>query len=191
MSIITGQGDPYPAGQCTFGAVEFYHDATGKWLPSNLGNAEDWAVNAAKDGWLVSDTPSVPSVIVLGPDVQQASGLGHVGVVERVNSDGSVTAKNLNWGIDPTTPADVKFFPGSGVSFISYPSTSSPGGEKQSNGTGTSMGAEAPIGPEKMFQSIAIFSIAIVLLIAGIMLLFKKQIEAGVNTAKLAAEVAA
>ncbi len=64
----------------------------------------------------------MPSIIVLQPGVQLADPhYGHVGVVEKVNADGSVYTSDLNWG--PTASAqasvsNVTFHIGSGVDFI-------------------------------------------------------------------------
>jgi len=121
MASINGTGDFFPQGQCTYGASLQYHNATGYWVPWG-GNAKDWAANAYAYGWEVSSEPVVPSIICLQPGIQLADGIdGHVGVVQSINPDGSVTAVSLNWG---TTQAERQqytthsFKPGPGVSFI-------------------------------------------------------------------------
>ena len=82
-----GLGGPYVAGQCTQWAWFNRQD-----LPSNLGNANTWAVRAAAAGFPVNRTPSVGSIF------QTASGrYGHVGYVEAVNSDGSITVTEMNY----------------------------------------------------------------------------------------------
>jgi surface antigen len=109
-------------GQCTYWANMRYHALTGYWVPW-LGNAYQWAYGARASGWVVSATPKVPSIIVLQPGVQGAGGYGHVAIVERINSDGSVYASNYNWyangGWD--TLSYWTFRPGSGVSFVWHP----------------------------------------------------------------------
>jgi len=99
-----------------------YHQLTGYWVPW-LGNAYQWSYGAAASGWVVSSTPRVPSIIVLQPGVQGAGGYGHVAVVERINSDGSVYTSNMNWysngGWDIVSY--VTFTRGPGVSFVSHP----------------------------------------------------------------------
>lgn len=108
-------------GQCTYWANMRYHELTGHWIPW-LGNADEWAAGAAADGWVVSGTPNPngPSIIVLQPYVQGAGAYGHVAIVERVNSDGSVYTSNWNWGGGWTVTTYVTFYPGSGVSFVWY-----------------------------------------------------------------------
>ncbi len=109
--------NPFSPGQCTWWADYRYHQLTGFAIPWS-GNASAWAYNAAGyDGWVVSDTPRVPSIIVLQPGVQYASGWGHVAIVERINPDGSVYTSNYNvvgWGV----LSYATYHPGSGVSFV-------------------------------------------------------------------------
>ncbi len=94
--------DPFTAGQCTYWADYRYHQLTG-YAVTWTGNADVWAINAASTpGWVVSSTPHVPSIIVLQPGTQYAGPYGHVGVVERINSDGSVYTSDWNivgWGV--------------------------------------------------------------------------------------------
>ena len=57
-----------------------------------LGNANAWARNAAAHGYTVDRTPSAGSIF------QTSSGwYGHVGYVEGVNSDGSITVTEMNY----------------------------------------------------------------------------------------------
>ena len=121
----TGNGSTlnrFAFGQCTYWANMRYHQLTGYWVPW-LGNAYQWAYGAQSSGWVVSATPRVPSIIVLQPGVQGAGGYGHVAVVERINSDGSVYTSNYNWygngGWD--TLSYWTFRPGPGVSFVWHP----------------------------------------------------------------------
>ncbi|MBQ1298357.1 LysM peptidoglycan-binding domain-containing protein [Candidatus Saccharibacteria bacterium] len=82
-------GGPYGAGQCTQWAWYNRQD-----LPSNLGNANAWARNAAAMGYVVNRTPSAGAII------QTSSGwYGHVGYVEAVNPDGSIVMSEMNYGI--------------------------------------------------------------------------------------------
>jgi surface antigen len=121
---IAGGGlNRFAFGECTYWADLRYHQLTGYWVPW-LGNAYQWAAGAAASGWVVSSTPRVPSIIVLQPGVQGAFGVGHVAVVERINSDGSVYTSNMNMysnggGWDIVSYAT--FTPGPGVSFVWYP----------------------------------------------------------------------
>jgi surface antigen len=94
--------DPFTPGQCTYWADYRYHQLTG-YAVTWTGNADVWASMAAgTPGWIVSSTPHVPSIIVLQPGTQYAGPYGHVGVVESINSDGSVYTSDWNivgWGV--------------------------------------------------------------------------------------------
>lgn len=80
-------GGPYAGGWCTQWAWYKRQD-----LPSSLGNANTWARNAAAAGYVVNRTPSAGSIF------QTASGYyGHVGYVESVNGDGSITVTEMNY----------------------------------------------------------------------------------------------
>jgi len=109
-------------GQCTYWANMRYHQLTGYWVPW-LGNAYEWAYGASASGWIVSSRPIVPSIIVLQPGVQGAGYFGHVAVVERINSNGSVYTSDYNWyangGWDILSY--VTFTPGPGVVFVWHP----------------------------------------------------------------------
>ena len=88
---IYGLGGPYGAGQCTQWAWSKRRD-----LPSTLGNANTWASRAAAAGYVVNRTPSAGAVF------QTSSGwYGHVGYVEAVNGDGSITVTEMNYGYSP------------------------------------------------------------------------------------------
>lgn len=91
LGRIYGLGGPYGAGQCTQWAWSKRRD-----LPSTLGNANTWAARAAAAGFLVNRTPSAGAIF------QTSSGwYGHVGYVEAVNGDGSITVTEMNYGYSP------------------------------------------------------------------------------------------
>lgn len=91
LGRIYGLGGPYGAGQCTQWAWSKRRD-----LPSTLGNANTWAARAAAAGYVVNRTPSAGAVF------QTSSGwYGHVGYVEAVNGDGSITVTEMNYGYSP------------------------------------------------------------------------------------------
>lgn len=120
--VSTAASNTYPKGQCTWWACQRYHDLTGFYLPWKA-NASGWASAAnGAQGWNVSSIPpaSVPSIIVLQPGVQLADPTyGHVGVVERINADGSVYTSDQNWaGVTYPNTNYVTFRPGPGVSFV-------------------------------------------------------------------------
>lgn len=91
VGYFYGLGGPYGRGQCTQWAWYKRQD-----LPSNLGNANTWARNAAARGYTVNRTPSAGAVF------QTSSGwYGHVGYVEAVNADGSIVVSEMNYNYRP------------------------------------------------------------------------------------------
>ena len=115
-----GNGNVFPYGQCTWWADQRYYQIHGYFVPwTTQSNAWQWTARAYQFGWHVSGSPSVGSIIDLQPWVQGAYGLGHVGVVERILSNGHVIASNMNWGLYPWQVTYVEFAPGPGVTFIS------------------------------------------------------------------------
>lgn len=84
-------GSAYPWSQCTWYAyrrrVYYYHLPTGSYM----GNGQDWANTGRSLGYLVNRTPHVGAAMVFRAGQLGANRrYGHVAVVERVNSDGSV-----------------------------------------------------------------------------------------------------
>lgn len=118
-----GSGNIYgDQRQCTWYADERYHQLTGYWVPW-AADARGWLAGAQQSGWdSASQPPNAPSIIVLQPGVQMADPVyGHVGVVEKVNPDGSVTTSDLNWGPTPSARSAVStvvFRTGPGVDFV-------------------------------------------------------------------------
>jgi surface antigen len=120
LSAKSGTGNFFPYAQCTWFANQRYHELTGKYVPwTTNANAWQWVTRAYQYGWKVSSKPSVGSIIVLQPWTQGAYGLGHVGVVEKVKSNGSVVASNMNWGGNGSAVTSATFHAGPGVSFVS------------------------------------------------------------------------
>jgi surface antigen len=116
---IIGQFNFFSYGQCTWWADERYHQLHGIYVPwSTKANAWQWATRALDFGWHVSPTPQVGDIIDLQPNIQGASNLGHVAVVERILSNGHVITSNLNWGSNPAKVTYIEFAPGPGVNFI-------------------------------------------------------------------------
>lgn len=122
VAVSSPSSDLYQKGQCTYWASERYHQLAGYYASNSWGNAQTWAANAkSTQGWVVSSKPIAPSIICLQANVQGASSQGHVAVVEKVNTDGSVYTSNMNWGLSAAARAQVShwpFKPGPGVSFI-------------------------------------------------------------------------
>ncbi len=98
--VSSGTGSlSWPIGQCTYWANLHYHALSGHWVTWS-GNAWQWVSGARAAGWNVSTTPHVPSIIVLYPYTQGASGYGHVAVVENIVSNVTpitVVTSNMNW----------------------------------------------------------------------------------------------
>ena len=121
VTVTNGSGSlNWPVGQCTYWANLRYHALTGHWVSWN-GNADQWMAGARAAGWNVSQSPHVPSIIVLMPDVQLASSYGHVAVVEKVINSTTVYTSDMNWwanggGWDIVSYVD--FNVGSGVWFV-------------------------------------------------------------------------
>ena len=85
----------YGGGQCV-GYATWYRNVSGRSplraIPTNWGNANAWARNAAAAGFLVNRSPEVGAIF------QTSSGwYGHVGVVTGVNADGSITVEEANY----------------------------------------------------------------------------------------------
>jgi len=65
-------------------------------LNTMLGNAGTWD-NTAGNGAYVSATPQVGSIVVWEAGVSGAGNVGHVAVVEKVNSDNTILISESNW----------------------------------------------------------------------------------------------
>ncbi len=116
-----GWSNPYPYGQCTWYASQRFQQLHGFYVPwTTNANAWQWTARAYDYGWRVSSRPSVGAIVDLQPWVQGAYSFGHVGVVEQVFADGSVTASNMNWGVYYWQVSRIHVAPGYGVTFISY-----------------------------------------------------------------------
>ena len=87
-------GNAYPARQCTWWAY-IRRQQLGLPVGSYLGNGAQWASKARALGYLVNNTPHVGAARVFAPGQRVTNwyanaAYGHVAIVERVNSDGSV-----------------------------------------------------------------------------------------------------
>lgn len=81
----------YDYGWCTWWAAKRRADI-GRPIPSNLGNANTWAVLAQRAGFTVDTTPEAGAVAYY----RFIGGLGHVGYVEQINDDGSAWLSDMN-----------------------------------------------------------------------------------------------
>ena len=84
-------GNRYYYGECTWYA---YNRRVQLGLPvgSFWGNANTWAIRASSAGFVVNHTPSVGAIFQT-----TAGSYGHVGVVESVNPDGTITISEMNY----------------------------------------------------------------------------------------------
>ncbi|MEK8070750.1 CHAP domain-containing protein [Rhodococcoides navarretei] len=75
-----------PAGQCTWGAKNYWKVATG-YYPNIHGNAKDWGNDARANGWTVVADAQARSIVVFQPGVHGADrNYGHVGWVDSVEN---------------------------------------------------------------------------------------------------------
>jgi surface antigen len=98
--------NPFPAGQCTWGADNLAHlfmDTDSSAYPAGhnfidvWGNALNWASSAAGNGWTVVTTPHRDSIVVFQPGVQGADApYGHVAWVTAVYSNGTFQIEEMN-----------------------------------------------------------------------------------------------
>lgn len=101
-------------GQCTWWAIE-RRAAMGKPLPGGaLGNAADWIYTLA-GRYNINQTPARGAVL------QNGGGYGHVGVVETVNDDGSITISEMNnYAAGGAFAVDMRTIPASAVGNFNY-----------------------------------------------------------------------
>ncbi|MGW9856518.1 surface antigen [Staphylococcus hominis] len=90
-SALNNQGNHYYFGNCTYYAFD-RRQQLGRSVGSYWGNANNWANSARSAGLVVDHRPEVGAIF------QTTAGYyGHVGVVERVNNDGSFYVSEMNW----------------------------------------------------------------------------------------------
>jgi len=90
MSYGTGACPSYAYGNCTCYAY-FRRTQLGLGVGANWGNANAWAANAARDGYVVDQTPSVGAIMQSG-----GGWYGHVAIVESIAENGDVTISEMN-----------------------------------------------------------------------------------------------
>lgn len=83
-------GNKYAFGNCTWYAYE-RRMQLGRPVGSFWGNASSWGIYARSAGYVVNNQPQAGAVLV-----ERSGYYGHVGVVETVNSDGSITISEMN-----------------------------------------------------------------------------------------------
>lgn len=104
--LSPSEANPGVFGQCTWYAsgrtAQLRGGTEGSWAPTgdknDFPNANEWYLPSSLEGsnWFVSDTPQVGSVAVFRKYLDTE--FGHVGVVEKVNSDGTLTISQFNGG---------------------------------------------------------------------------------------------
>lgn len=82
-------------GQCTEWADGRYFQLTGIHVPF-IDHAGNWSKYAPYEGWVVSKTPIVPSIVVLTPRPEDTASPGHVSVVENIYDDGFICTSHWN-----------------------------------------------------------------------------------------------
>lgn len=86
----TTPGNTNAWGNCTWYAWERRYEM-GRPLPSGaIGHAAQWNTSLGSMGYRVDTTPSVGAIF------QNGGGYGHVGIVEAINSDGSILVSEMN-----------------------------------------------------------------------------------------------
>ncbi|WP_017547803.1 LysM peptidoglycan-binding domain-containing protein [Salinicoccus carnicancri] len=87
----------YYWGDCTWYVFE-RRQQLGKPVGNNWGNASNWDNAARSQGYSVSSRPSVGAILQANAWTNSAWGMGHVAIVERINSDGSILVSEMNFG---------------------------------------------------------------------------------------------
>ena len=90
-TVVAGNG--YSYGYCTYYAYNRRAEI-GRPIGGNWGNAVSWSAMARASGFRVDHTPEAGAVIQNGGGW---GGYGHVGIVERVNGDGSLVVSDMNY----------------------------------------------------------------------------------------------
>lgn len=93
---ISSAANYYAYGDCTWHVFERLSEM-GKSVSSSFGNASNWDNAAWGAGMTVDNSPSVGAIMQLDPGQGGAGSMGHVAVVEAVNTDGSIQISEMNW----------------------------------------------------------------------------------------------
>jgi surface antigen len=112
--IALSPGNGYAYGYCTYYAYNRRAEI-GKPIGGNWGDAVAWVTYARAAGFDADHTPSTGAVIQNGGGW---GGFGHVGIVEKINDDGSLLVSDMNyagWNIVST-----RTVPASSVSSYNY-----------------------------------------------------------------------
>lgn len=112
--MVISPGNGYAFGYCTYYAYNRRAEI-GKPIGGNWGDAVAWAAYARASGFEVDHTPGTGAVIQNGGGW---GGFGHVGIVEKVNDDGSLTVSDMNY--DGWNVISTRTVPASSVSSYNY-----------------------------------------------------------------------
>lgn len=97
-SFVISYGGSGPCGGYAFGYCTCHafsrRAELGRPIGSNWGNAASWAYLARASGFQVNNTPAPGAII---QNIGGWGGLGHVGIVEQVNADGSLLVSDMNY----------------------------------------------------------------------------------------------
>ena len=90
----TSGGNRNAYGNCTWFAWEYRQDI-GRPLPNAvLGHANTWNLSLGRMGYLINRSPAVGAIMQSSAG---GGGYGHVAVVTGIDSDGSVTVREMNY----------------------------------------------------------------------------------------------
>ncbi|WP_444544736.1 LysM peptidoglycan-binding domain-containing protein [Staphylococcus americanisciuri] len=94
-SPVFNHANLYDWGQCTWHVFN-KRQAAGRPISTYWWNANAWDDNAARDGYVINNSPAVGSIL------QSDLGYyGHVAYVERINADGSILVSEMNYSAGP------------------------------------------------------------------------------------------
>ncbi len=96
-SSVSYGANYYYWGDCTWYVFE-RRQQLGKPVGNNWGNASNWDNAARSQGYSVSNSPSVGAILQANAWTNFAWGMGHVAIVERINSNGSILVSEMNFG---------------------------------------------------------------------------------------------
>lgn len=91
--------NPYPGGQCTWGAAEMCQCLQNIAQYGNFGNGGDWFAHAQSIGLETSNTPNVGWLVSLST-LGWPDGPGDVGLVIGVKPNGDIIRYGVNWHQD-------------------------------------------------------------------------------------------
>ncbi len=110
-SVPTYGFNGYDPGQCTWWVAKLRAEA-GDPLPTDLGNAYTWGINAERFGLPVGSTPQVGAAVVTS-----TYDYGHVAYVTAVNPNGTITISEMNYYWEPFV-TDTRVIPSSNLLYI-------------------------------------------------------------------------